>query len=216
MQASVQQPARQPTAQREKTRARSSPPRAAKGVSSIRGVLDGANFPSRPGPMRYECVAGMPFMHKLWMTLDDPTFINNEATGRMRYLAKYLAMWSMLVITSSTFAVCFETDVNCKLKTDISAVDPSKSPPYGHVFVTAENCASWEEAWEWVEALAIGYFALEVRHATSVSDLMDRMRVRLARYPKAPHSLPLSARHLTPAHHSFSCASYLRHRAAAS
>jgi len=129
------------------------PPRAAKGVSSIRSSSE---FPSKPGPMRYRVSAGMPLRHKVWMTLDDPTFTNPDREGLLLHkLASHWATFSVLLIVSSTLTFLLESELNCIEKTQ-------GAPPYGSELVTAANCEQWEWAWVGVEICAVSVFTAEL------------------------------------------------------
>ncbi len=121
------------------------------------------SYPSRPGPMRYRVHPNMPRWHKVWMTLDDPTFVNPDATSRLWQRASlHFGQLSMLIICVSTTAFLLESDMNCVPKLDRSARPGDSSPKYGHGFITDDNCRDWERAWTWIEALSVVFFIGEL------------------------------------------------------
>ena len=134
-----------------------SPPRVAKGVSSIRTVVALDNFPSKKGPMRYKIVPGMPFRQKLWMMLDDSSYVDREAACRLlRYGASYWAATSVTMIALSTLTFALETEMSCTLMAGGS---------YGQPYITADNCAAFEFTWFLVEVTSVAIFTLEVGRA---------------------------------------------------
>ena len=162
-------------ADKERVRKTKKAPRAAKGASSVRSVGTAEYKPSRPGPMRFPVGPNMPWRHKLWMTLDDPTFIDLDATSFLRRrAARHLALTSVFLIVASTFAFLLETDWNCKPKGDVQAVDPSKSPVLGYAWVTPENCEAYEAAWATVETVTVVCFSIEILVRAAVTP--DRAR----------------------------------------
>ena len=61
---------------------------------------------NRLNRMRYEKTDNMPFLHVLWMTLEEPSF------SRAAYM---YANFSMAIIGLSTICFCLETEFSCRL-----------------------------------------------------------------------------------------------------
>lgn len=115
---------------------------------------------SGKGLLRYRVGPQMTLREIVWMTLDDPTF--NKLSMRYSFFSIFLIAFS-----STTFLL--STEINCKLKVDAAFGAGKLSWSYGHTFVTADNCASWEAAWSAVELVAVVCFTLELvlRFATT-------------------------------------------------
>jgi len=92
------------------------------------------------GPMRYLITDESPFLHHLWMTLDDPTHST---------LSYCYAQFSLFIISASTVSFCLETEFNCSMIDEWHSVTPA-------------NCSAWELAWVWLEGIAVVIFTIEL------------------------------------------------------
>ena len=135
-------------------------PRTAKGSSSIQQLRDVSEIAPSAKLMRYSVVGEMKLYQKIWMTLDDPCYVNLEAPGCMKNLASHYAYFSIFLILLSSTTFTLQDEIGCVLKHDVS-VDPV-TYDYGHDFVTAENCKDWETVWSSVEVFAVVCFSLEL------------------------------------------------------
>lgn len=150
-------------------------PRTAKGSSSIQQLKNVTDIAPSLELMRYRVTSKMPFYQKLWMTLDDPCYVNLEAPGKLKHLANYYAFFSIFLILLSSTTFTLQSEINCVLKHDYSSLqssgqgEPDAPMDYGHSFVTADNCKAWETLWTAVEIFAVTCFTLELvlRFATS-------------------------------------------------
>jgi len=137
---------------------RGSPPRAAKGSASIAKQREVEDLTaSRVGLMRYRVHPSMRAREKVWMTLDDPAFINDG--GSVPHLATWYAYFSIFLILFSSTALILQDELNCTPKVEPGALD---GPSSGHAFVTAANCASWEAAWRVIEVATVVCFTVEL------------------------------------------------------
>jgi len=109
--------------------------------------------------MRYDVTADMPFLHKIWMTLDDPAFSRN---------AYIYANFSLSIIAVSTMSFCLETEFSCSLCNELCgnrtadvSVEPASLPAWPCSFLNDSNCKRWEQAWSVIEILAVICFTLE-------------------------------------------------------
>jgi hypothetical protein len=154
------------------------PPKGAKGRSSILKAKDAKELAERIGLMRYPVGPQMKLYEKVWMTLDDPEFINEHGVGSsLPHLAAYYAAFSVFLIVFSCVALCLEDELNCVRKVEyIESTLTNSSRDYVGPLVTPENCVTWEKAWLYIEYATVGCFTLElaIRYATAP----DRSRVR--------------------------------------
>jgi len=154
------------------------PPKGAKGRSSILKAKDAKELAERIGLMRYPVGPQMKLYEKVWMTLDDPEFINEHGVGSsLPHLAAYYAAFSVFLIVFSCVALCLEDELNCVRKVEyIESTLTNSSRDYVGPLVTPENCVTWEKAWLYIEYATVGCFTLElaIRYATAP----DRSRFR--------------------------------------
>ena len=152
-------------AKAESIRKKNSPPRAAKSSASLvvqaktMDELREEHLKANDGPLRYKVRTDMPLSQKVWMTLDDPGFVNPHPGCSWPRLATHYAYFSIFLISLSCTAYLLATDINCELKLDAAF---SGRVSLGHDFVTAENCASWEDLWMRIELVAVIVFTAEL------------------------------------------------------
>ena len=160
---------------RERGNSPSTVPRTAKGSSSIQQMKNMVDIMPSFTLLRYRVSSKMPLYQKVWMTLDDPCYVNHDAPGPFKKLANYYAFFSIFLILFSSTTFTLQSEINCVKKHDYSSPlstgqgDPDAPMEYGHSFVTDETCKSWEAAWAGVEVFAVTCFTLELllRFATS-------------------------------------------------
>lgn len=160
---------------RERSNSPKTVPRAAKGSSSIQQLKDMVDLEPKFKLMRYPVRREMPLYQKVWMTLDDPCYVNHDAPGGFKKLSSYYAYFSIFLILFSSTTFTLQSEINCMLKHDYSSPlsqgqgDPDAPRGYGHSFVTAENCATWDATWAAIEVFAVTCFTLELllRFATA-------------------------------------------------
>ena len=146
-------------------------PRTAKGSSSIQQLKNVTDIAPSLELMRYRVTSKMPFYQKLWMTLDDPCYVNLEPEAQ--HLANYYAFFSIFLFSpSTTFTLQSEIIAFSSTATRRSSPWAGRTDApmdYGHSFVTADNCKAWETLWTAVEIFAVTCFTLELvlRFATS-------------------------------------------------